>query len=189
MLIALLEVAQYQQTCQGDLSYNVTVIQFVVSPEFDSNFCSRHGFLELSSSLWWATQRHLYLITRLPNASNANLISQGCLQDGTAVHHVELPPWADNSADEFVRLHREALEGEYVSEHLDEWLDLIFGIKQQGKAAEDATNVFYYLTYEGAVDLDQIEDPLQRKASLSICWSLYESYMRSCLDNWQMQTW
>ncbi len=28
-----------------------------------------------------------------------------------------------------------------------------------GRAAEEAANVFYYLTYEGTVDLDAIEDP------------------------------
>ncbi len=35
--------------------------------------------------------------------------------------------------------------------------------KQRGKEAEEACNVFYYLTYEGAVNLDQIEDPMQLK--------------------------
>lgn len=35
--------------------------------------------------------------------------------------------------------------------------------KQRGKEAEEACNVFYYLTYEGAVNLDQIEDPTQLK--------------------------
>lgn len=35
--------------------------------------------------------------------------------------------------------------------------------RQRGKEAEEACNVFYYLTYEGAVDLDQIQDPTQLK--------------------------
>ena len=48
---------------------------------------------------------------------------------------------------------------DHVSERLHEWVDLIFGCRQRGKAAEAACNVFYYLTYEGAVDLGQIEDP------------------------------
>ena len=88
------------------------------------------------------------------------------VQDQTYLDNVVLPPWANNSADEFVRLHREALESESVSEHLHEWLDLIFGSLQQGKPAEEANNVFYYLTYEGAVDLDEIEDPMQRKVRI-----------------------
>jgi hypothetical protein len=83
----------------------------------------------------------------------------GRLQDGRGVGDVELPPWAKDSPDEFVRLHREALESDHVSEHLHEWIDLVFGYKQRGKAAEEAANVFYYLTYEGAVDLDEIDDP------------------------------
>ena len=66
-----------------------------------------------------------------------------------------------------MRLHREALESEHVSEHLHEWLDLIFGCKQQGQAAKEANNVFYYLTYEGAVDLDEIEDPIQKRVLIS----------------------
>ena len=85
------------------------------------------------------------------------------LQDGSFLDDVQLPPWAHGSADEFVRLQREALESEHVSEHLHDWLDLIFGAKQQGRAAEEAVNTFYYLTYEGAVDLDEIGDPMQRK--------------------------
>lgn len=79
---------------------------------------------------------------------------------------VQLPPWAGGSPDEFVRIQREALEGDHVSSHLHLWLDLIFGAAQQGKAAEEADNVFYYLTYEGSVDLDDIEDPMQRKVHL-----------------------
>ena len=38
--------------------------------------------------------------------------------------------------------------------------------KQRGRAAEEAANVFYYLTYEGAVSLADIPDPQQRKVRL-----------------------
>ncbi|XP_072945485.1 neurobeachin [Epargyreus clarus] len=76
---------------------------------------------------------------------------------------VLLPPWA-SSAEEFVRINRMALESEFVSCQLHQWIDLIFGYKQRGPEAVRATNVFYYLTYEGGVRLDQITDPVTKTA-------------------------
>lgn len=35
-------------------------------------------------------------------------------------------------------------------------------MKQNGKAAAEAYNLFYHLTYEGAVDLDTLDDPTER---------------------------
>ncbi|KAL4710155.1 hypothetical protein ACJJTC_006452 [Scirpophaga incertulas] len=46
---------------------------------------------------------------------------------------VALPPWAA-SPEDFVRLHRMALESEFVSCQLHQWIDLIFGYKQRGGA-------------------------------------------------------
>ena len=80
------------------------------------------------------------------------------------MNDVILPPWAKGSPHEFVRQHRLALESDYVSRNLHKWIDLIFGYKQTGDAAEKAVNVFYYLTYEGAVNLDQIEDDHRRRS-------------------------
>ena len=79
---------------------------------------------------------------------NVNNFDFGRVQDGQQVGDVELPPWA-SSAEEFIKINREALEGDYVSSHLHEWIDLIFGYKQRGQAAVEANNVFYYLTYSG----------------------------------------
>lgn len=47
----------------------------------------------------------------------------------------------------------QALECDYVSAHLHEWIDLIFGYKQQGPLAVEASNVFYYYYYENNVDI------------------------------------
>jgi hypothetical protein len=76
---------------------------------------------------------------------------------------VEYPPWA-KSAEEFVRMHRIALESELVSCQLHQWIDLIFGFKQRGPEAINAVNTFYYLTYQGNVNLNMIQDPSLRAA-------------------------
>ncbi|XP_056135740.1 lipopolysaccharide-responsive and beige-like anchor protein [Lampris incognitus] len=94
---------------------------------------------------------------------NANAYNLGVMEDGTVVSDVELPPWA-KSPEEFVRINRLALESEFVSCQLHQWIDLIFGYKQQGPEAIRALNVFYYLTYEGTVNLSSITDPMLREA-------------------------
>ncbi|KAH6788519.1 binding protein [Perilla frutescens var. frutescens] len=95
---------------------------------------------------------------------NSNSYHFGVKQDGEPIGDVCLPPWAKGSAEEFISKNREALESEYVSSNIHNWIDLVFGYKQRGKPAVEAANIFYYLTYEGAVNLDNMEDDLQRSA-------------------------
>ena len=53
-----------------------------------------------------------------------------------------------------------------MSRALPEWIDLVFGHRQQGEAAVEALNVFYYCTYQDAVDVDAVDDA-QRAALLA----------------------
>ncbi|XP_068150456.1 LOW QUALITY PROTEIN: WD repeat and FYVE domain-containing protein 3 [Drosophila tropicalis] len=98
--------------------------------------------------------------------SNFNNFDLGTKQNGETLNHVILPPWAKQDPREFIRLHRSALECDYVSQHLHLWIDLIFGCKQQGPAAVDAVNVFHHLFYEGNVDIYNIDDPLKKNATI-----------------------
>lgn len=51
-----------------------------------------------------------------------------------------------------------------------------FYFKNAGPEAVRATNVFYYLTYEGSVDLESVADPVTRE----VCWivAMYENSWR-----------
>ncbi|OUM68124.1 hypothetical protein PIROE2DRAFT_4265, partial [Piromyces sp. E2] len=79
------------------------------------------------------------------------------------IDDVILPPWA-KTPEEFIRIQRKALESEYVSNNINNWIDLIWGYKQKGEEAVKAYNVFYYLTYEGAIDIDRVKDPIKKKS-------------------------
>lgn len=99
---------------------------------------------------------------------NHNHYDFGSRQGGAAIDTVELPPWAKGDPKIFIAKHREALESEHVSRHLHQWIDLVFGQKQRGEAALEATNVFHHLSYHGAKNLDTIDDPVERLATIGI---------------------
>ncbi|XP_071064259.1 neurobeachin isoform X2 [Dasypus novemcinctus] len=94
---------------------------------------------------------------------NSNGYNLGVREDEVVVNDIDLPPWAKKPED-FVRINRMALESEFVSCQLHQWIDLIFGYKQRGPEAVRALNVFHYLTYEGSVSLDATTDPALREA-------------------------
>ncbi|CAK7235168.1 Beige protein-like 1 [Sporothrix eucalyptigena] len=93
---------------------------------------------------------------------NINGYDFGRRQDGSKIDNVVLPPWAKGDPNIFIAKHREALESPYVSQHLHKWIDLVFGNKQRGDAAVENLNVFHHLSYDGAIDLDNIKDPQER---------------------------
>ena len=88
--------------------------------------------------------------------------------NGGKIDNVNLPPWAHGDPKVFIAKNREALESDYVSKNLHQWIDLVFGQKQRGEAALEATNVFHYLSYRGAKNLDEINDPIERLATIGI---------------------
>ena len=89
---------------------------------------------------------------------NYNQFNFGKNQNQMVVNDVILPNWAKTHPRLFVKMNKKALESSKVSEKLNEWIDLIFGCKQQGKEAVKSLNVFRSLCYEGKFDIEKLEE-------------------------------
>jgi factor associated with neutral sphingomyelinase activation len=90
----------------------------------------------------------------------------GLRTNNKRVDDVKLPTWA-SSAEDFLKKNRQALECPHVSNNLHEWIDLIFGCKQNSIADN---NVFHPFSYEGFINFEKVTDPEERKA--------YETHVR-----------
>ena len=142
--------------------------------------------------LWFSIARRLRILVLLwfplPQVLlNTNKFNLGNLQNnGAAVNDVVLPPWAHGSAHEFVRLHREALESEFVSMNLHHWIDLIFGYKQRppylkgGDKVSPPTNSLTYSLTRLAASLSLAHDlprQLKKLTTSSIAIPTREGWM------------
>jgi len=96
---------------------------------------------------------------------NQSHIEFGIRHDSIRVNDVILPPWAENTKD-FVYKMRLALESDYVSQHLHEWIDLIFGYKQRGDEARQADNLFHYLTYGEPAQNSKLQNDFNEQLSV-----------------------
>uniref|UniRef100_A0A8C8BHA2 WDFY family member 4 n=1 Tax=Otus sunia TaxID=257818 RepID=A0A8C8BHA2_9STRI len=179
---------------EGDLSVQchycthyssaIIVASYLVRMEpFTQTFCSLQGgsfdvadrMFHSVKSTWESASRDNMSDVRelipeffyLPEfLTNANHFELGCMQDGTVLGDVQLPPWADGDPHKFILLHRQALESDYVSAHLHRWIDLIFGHKQHGSAAVEAVNTYHPYFYGDKMDLNNIKDPLIKSTIL-----------------------
>lgn len=113
-------------------------------------------------SLWDVSDKYQELIPEmyyLPEAFvNYNEFDFGTNQNSMDVNDVNLPCWSKNDPRLFVKMNKKALESSKVSEKLSDWIDLIFGLKQTGKDAIKALNVFRPLCYEGKIDFTKLDE-------------------------------
>ena len=104
---------------------------------------------------------------------------------------LQLPRWAE-SPEDFIRYHRNVLEGDVVSAQLHHWIDLVFGYKLTGHDAIKAKNVYLSVvdkhknpTNSGIVQLFKSSHP-KRAVSSSAPFILQEwsSYLhKSSVSN------
>jgi hypothetical protein len=88
----------------------------------------------------------------------------GVRQNGERIDNVAMPLWSNNNPRLFIYVMRQALESNYVTSNLNYWIDLIFGYKQEGRAAIEAINCFHPACYFG-YPVEQITDKVERKAT------------------------
>ncbi|EAY00686.1 Beige/BEACH domain containing protein [Trichomonas vaginalis G3] len=87
---------------------------------------------------------------------NVDRFKFGKMMTGDVVDDVVFPPFTSSAAS-FVLLNREALESDYVSAHIGDWIDLIWGYSQRGQNAENKDNVFDPRLYEDV--WERLADP------------------------------
>lgn len=152
--------------CCSSALYYITLLLYIINRIF---VCHQGGHFDLADRMfnsvkeaWLSASKHnmadvkelipefFYLPEFLVNSNHFDL---GSKQSGVQLGNIVLPPWAKQDPREFIRVHRLALECDYVSQHLHHWIDLIFGCKQNGPGAVEAVNVFHHLFYEGNVDI------------------------------------
>ena len=72
---------------------------------------------------------------------NINNYKFGKTSEKYLINNVELPPWTFSSPRLFSKMNKKALESQYISQHINDWIDLIFGFKRSGIEAEKSFNV------------------------------------------------
>lgn len=78
----------------------------------------------------------------LPEAFvNINQYQLGMTQSNECVEKVIMPNWAMNNPRIYIKMNKKAIESPIVSEKISDWIDLIFGYKQNGDQALKYFNI------------------------------------------------
>ncbi|KAI9905812.1 hypothetical protein PsorP6_013972 [Peronosclerospora sorghi] len=136
-------------------------------PKFDSVLEAYRMCTSDERHMFELTPEFFYLPEMFSSARNKRLArhfapGQNISESMGLAREVELPPWAASQYD-FVRLHRLALESDFVSSNLHHWIDLIFGYKQTGTPAIDSLNSYHIACYPERLDLSTSSDGVRAK--------------------------
>ena len=93
---------------------------------------------------------------------NINNYVYGKTTDNIQVLDVILPKWAVNSPRLFSKMNKKAIESQFVSQHINDWIDLIFGYKRSGSEAEKSYNVLKNI-FSGFDPKKEEEDAIEGK--------------------------
>jgi hypothetical protein len=86
---------------------------------------------------------------------NVNQINFGNKNEIVENSNCILPSWSKNNPYLFIIKNKLALESDFVSLLINNWIDLIFGYKQKGEEAIKAMNLFFNFTYEDGINIEK----------------------------------
>ena len=130
------------------------------------------------------------------NKNNLNF-SQNRTDDNNnliVINDVKLPLWSQNNPIKFVSELRRYLESSNISNNINKWIDLIFGVVQRGEKAEENHNIFQAHTYEKNVKIDSIKNndsrnALMRQYEMGVTpFQIFESESKNKIKNNQNNT-
>ena len=143
----LIRLFPYTQTCielQGNGFDNPRRLFCSIMKTFRNASTQSTDVRELIPEFFYLPEMHL----------NLNKLKLG--DDQTEINDVTTP--CGNNPYEFTMIMKNILESKSVSNDLNGWIDLIFGIKAKDKEAELAKNVFTEQAYQEDINLEEIED-------------------------------
>ena len=82
------------------------------------------------------------------------------------VNDILIPRWANNDGYIFIHKHRMLLESPEINEKINEWFNIIFGSKQNGKEAKKIGNQFIRQSYE---NFDEIYNKSDKTEKIYYC--------------------
>jgi hypothetical protein len=89
---------------------------------------------------------------------NLNDLNLGTLSEGNLVSDVIIPNWGKDSYY-FIYIQRKILECDFVSEKINQWINLIFGYQSRGENAIKKYNVFSPDSYE--IDIEKLNSEMR----------------------------
>ena len=158
-LTRLFPYVQIHIELQGDKFDDPNRLFFSIFNSFKSATTQQGDIRELTPEFFFLPE--IFININNLNMGKRNNEMKALIQ----VNDVEIPPWAGSDPYHFVCDKKRTLESDIISSKINEWIDLIFGLKQSGKDAELAGNVFDYISYENSIDLEK-EDKNNIKAEI-----------------------